>query len=89
MMGAYFIRVMAATTISERNKGLITGQFYTVGVGPTTAFPTGDVFAGGLQDNGTQLFQNASTTGPDSTTEPYGGDGAYTFFDQDGTIAIL
>ena len=55
-----------------------------MGVGPTTAFPSGDVFAGGLQDNGTQLFENVSTTGPDSTSEPYGGDGAYTFFDQDG-----
>ena len=83
--GGVFYSSNGGTTISERNKGLITGQFYTVGVGPTTAFPTGDVFAGGLQDNGTQLFQNASTTGPDSTTEPYGGDGAYTFFDQDGT----
>ena len=82
--GGVFYSSNGGTTISERNKGLITGQFYTVGVGPTTAFPTGDVFAGGLQDNGTQLFQNASTTGPDSTTEPYGGDGAYTFFDQDG-----
>ena len=83
--GGVFYSANGGVTISERNKGFITGQFYTVGVGPTTAFPTGDVFAGGLQDNGTQLFQNVSTSGPDSTTEPYGGDGAYTFFDQDGT----
>ena len=83
--GGIFYSSNGGVTISERNKGLITGQFYTVGVGPTTAFPTGDFFAGGLQDNGTQLFENSLTTGPDSTTEPYGGDGAYTFFDQDGT----
>ncbi|MDA9057513.1 hypothetical protein N9K49_06690, partial [Flavobacteriaceae bacterium] len=70
--GGVYYSSDGGVTISERNKGLITGQFYTVGVGPTTAFPTGDVFAGGLQDNGTQLFQNATTTGPDSTTEPYG-----------------
>jgi photosystem II stability/assembly factor-like uncharacterized protein len=75
----------STTAIQERNNGLITAQFYTVGVGPTAAFTTGDFFAGGLQDNGTQLFENASTTGPDSTTEPSGGDGAYTFFDQDGS----
>jgi photosystem II stability/assembly factor-like uncharacterized protein len=82
--GGVFYSADGGVTISERNRGFITSQFYTVGVGPTTAFPTGDFFAGGLQDNGTQLFQNTSTTGPDSSTEPYGGDGAYTFFDQDG-----
>ena len=82
--GGVFYSADGGVTISERNNGFVTGQFYTVGVGPTTAFPSGDVFAGGLQDNGTQLFENVSTTGPDSTSEPYGGDGAYTFFDQDG-----
>jgi hypothetical protein len=71
-------------TTVERVNGLVTAQYYTVGVGPTTAF-TGDYFAGGLQDNGTQLIENGDTTNPDSATEIYGGDGAYTFFDQDGT----
>jgi hypothetical protein len=71
------------TTIEERINGLITSQYYTVGVGPTTAF-SGDYFAGGLQDNGTQLIENGSTSTPDESTEIYGGDGAYTFFDQDG-----
>lgn len=74
----------AGTTIEDRNNGFVTTQFYTVGVAPTTAL-TGDYFVGGLQDNGTQLFQNANPTGTDSSTEPYGGDGAYSFFDQDGT----
>ena len=63
---------------------MITSQFYTVGVGPTTTF-SGDYFAGGLQDNGTQLIENGNTTGTDSSTEIYGGDGAYTFMDQDGS----
>ncbi|MBU2938319.1 T9SS type A sorting domain-containing protein [Lacinutrix sp. C3R15] len=82
--GGVYYSEDAGATIEERNNGFITSQFYTVGVGPTTAF-TGDYFAGGLQDNGTQLFQNANPTGTDSSTEPFGGDGAYTFFDQDGT----
>ncbi|WP_299670719.1 PA domain-containing protein [uncultured Polaribacter sp.] len=72
------------TTIVERTKGLITSQYYTVGVGPTTAF-TGDYFAGGLQDNGTLLIENAKNSESNSSTEIQGGDGAYTFFDQDGS----
>jgi hypothetical protein len=72
------------TTTVERTNGLITSQYYTVGVGPTSAF-TGDYFAGGLQDNGTQSIENGSMTNPDEATEIQGGDGAYTFFDQDGT----
>ena len=72
------------TTTVERTNGLITSQYYTIAVGPTSAF-TGDHFAGGLQDNGTQLIENGSTTIPDGSTEIQGGDGAYTFFDQDGT----
>jgi hypothetical protein len=72
------------TTTEERENNLITSQFYTVGVGPTTAF-TGDYFAGGLQDNGTQSIENGDTVNPDSATEIQGGDGAYTFIDQDGT----
>ena len=72
------------TTTQARVNGLITSQFYTVAVGPTTAF-TGDYFAGGLQDNGTQLIENGDTVNPDSATEIYGGDGAYTFMDQDGS----
>lgn len=82
--GGVYYSADGGTTIQERNNGYNTSQFYTVGVAPTTAF-TGDYFAGGLQDNGTQLFENANPTGTDSSSEPYGGDGAYTFFDQDGT----
>src|SRR5690606_26081084 len=83
--GGVYYSANGGTTTSPRDMGYNTSQFYTVGVGPTTAFPSGDFFAGGLQDNGTQLFQNANPTGVDDSTEPFGGDGAYTFFDQDGT----
>lgn len=74
----------SGTTIDVRTTELVTSQYYTVAVGPTTAF-TGDYFAGGLQDNGTQLIENGNTTTTASATEIFGGDGAYTFFDQDGT----
>ncbi|WP_452232977.1 PA domain-containing protein [Lacinutrix sp. MEBiC02595] len=83
--GGVYYSADGGTTIQDRNNGFVTSQFYTVGVGPTEAFPSGDYFAGGLQDNGTQLFQNADPTGTDSATEAYGGDGGYTFFDQEGT----
>ena len=81
--GVYYSSNGGATT-QPRNTGFNTSQFYTVGVAPTTAL-SGDYFAGGLQDNGTQLLQNANPNGVDDAIEPYGGDGAYTFFDQDGT----
>ncbi|MGB5417734.1 T9SS type A sorting domain-containing protein, partial [Algibacter sp.] len=73
------------TTTESRNVGYNTAQYYTVAVGPTTAFPTGDHFAGGLQDNGTQLTENGDPAGDSNATEIQGGDGAYTYFDQDGT----
>lgn len=82
--GGVYYSSNGGTTTQYRSTGYNTSQFYTVGVAPTTAL-SGDYFAGGLQDNGTQLFQNANPTGTDDSVEPYGGDGAYTFFDQDGT----
>ncbi|GGG34664.1 PA domain-containing protein [Bizionia arctica] len=82
--GGVYYSANGGTLTQYRSTGYNTSQYYTVGVAPTTAL-TGDYFAGGLQDNGTQLMQNANPTGVDDSTEPYGGDGAYTFFDQDGT----
>ncbi|MBT8253174.1 MAG: thrombospondin type 3 repeat-containing protein, partial [Bacteroidia bacterium] len=74
----------SGTTLVERTKGYITTQFYTLGVGPTAAFSGGDYIVGGLQDNGTLLFEGA-LPGINSAIRAYGGDGAYSFFDQDGT----
>ncbi|MCX7551575.1 PA domain-containing protein [Xanthomarina sp. F2636L] len=82
--GGVYYSSNGGTTTQSRNTGYNTSQFYTVGVAPTTAL-SGDYFAGGLQDNGTQLLQNANPNGVDDAVEPYGGDGGYTFFDQDGT----
>jgi len=81
--GVYFSND-SGTSIGERNSGYNTAQFYTVGVAPTAAF-SGDYFIAGAQDNGTQLFSNANTSGTSSTSKAAGGDGAYSFFDEDGT----
>jgi len=71
------------STINHRNKNYNVTQFYHMAVGPTTAF-NGDYFMAGAQDNGTQLFENAPP-GISNSIEAQGGDGAYCFFDQDGT----
>lgn len=73
----------AGATFTARNNNYNTLQFYHMGVAPTTAL-TGDNFIAGAQDNGTQLFQNAPA-GIGSSTQAYGADGGYCFFDQDGT----
>ncbi len=70
-------------SISHRNKNYVTAQFYHMAVAPTANY-TGDYFMAGAQDNGTQLFENAPQTLSNSI-ETQGGDGAYCFFDQDGT----
>ena len=73
----------AGATIVHRNNRYNVTQFYHMAVAPTTAF-SGDYFMGGTQDNGTQLFENAPQNVANSI-EAQGGDGAYCFFDQDGT----
>ncbi len=81
--GGVYYSSNGGTTISSRNNDYNTLQFYTIGVAPTTAL-SGDYFLAGAQDNGTQLFSNA----PQGTTrsrEVSDGDGAASFFDQDGT----
>ena len=74
---------VSSTAISARNNGLNITQFYSVGVAPTQAISglTGEYFAAGAQDNGTQYFGNA-TPGLNSSLRSQGGDGAYTLFDQ-------
>jgi len=86
--GGVYYSNNGAITLEERNKDFNTSQFYAVGVAPTTAFE-GDYFAGGLQDNGTQLFENANPNQTSPSEEASGGDGAFTFFDQDGTDQYL
>ena len=81
--GGVYYSSDAGVTINSRNKGYNTAQFYTVGVGPVSAY-NGDYFLAGAQDNGTQLFQDANKNQPDESFEVAGGDGAHSFFDQDG-----
>ena len=71
------------SSINHYNKNLNITQFYSVGVAPTTAM-SGEYFAAGAQDNGTQFFENASA-GINNSTQAQTGDGATTLFDQDGT----
>ena len=73
----------STSAIQTRIQGLNVTQFYSVGVAPTNSVSglTGEYFAAGAQDNGTQYFPNASI-GINQSTQSQGGDGAYTLFDQ-------
>ncbi|MFN7013190.1 MAG: hypothetical protein ACK4ON_02855, partial [Bacteroidia bacterium] len=73
----------STTAIATRVNGLNITQFYSVGVAPTQVVSglTGEYFAAGSQDNGTQYFANAAA-GINASAQSQGGDGAYTMFDQ-------
>ncbi|MGB0895846.1 MAG: PA domain-containing protein [Flavobacteriaceae bacterium] len=77
--GGVYYTSNSGTTTRSRNNNYNTSQFYSIGVAPSS---TGDNFAGGLQDNGTQQFYNANA-GMNSAYESQGGDGAATDYDQD------
>ncbi len=81
--GVYYSNDSGAT-ITSRVKGLNITQFYSVGVAPTGATGgnlSGDYFAAGAQDNGTQYFAGVGA-GANTSVESQGGDGAFTMFDQ-------
>jgi hypothetical protein len=81
--GVYFSND-GGTTTSDRNKGLNITQFYSVGVastGSTGGNLSGEYFAAGAQDNGTQYFAGVGA-GINASVESQGGDGAFTMFDQ-------
>ncbi|TCI84793.1 PA domain-containing protein [Tenacibaculum sp. M341] len=82
--GGVYYSSDSGTVIGGRKRNYNTLQFYTVGVAPTTAFTGGDYFLAGAQDNGTQLI-SLGTAGINSSTKAADGDGAYSFFDTDGT----
>jgi hypothetical protein len=73
----------STSAIQTRVNGLNVTQFYSVGVAPTNSVSglTGEYFAAGAQDNGTQYFENAQA-GINGAFQSQGGDGAYTMFDQ-------
>lgn len=72
----------AGSNFEHRISNLNITQFYDMAVANT--YYGGEYFIAGSQDNGTQLTENA-TEGINSTVEAQGGDGAYCFFDNDGT----
>ncbi|MEO6348583.1 MAG: PA domain-containing protein, partial [Aquaticitalea sp.] len=80
--GGVFYSANAGVNTAARNNGFNVTQFYSVAVGPTTAY-TGDYFIAGAQDNGNQYFGNA-TAGINSSIDLTSGDGGAVFFDQDG-----
>ncbi|WP_299119519.1 thrombospondin type 3 repeat-containing protein [uncultured Tenacibaculum sp.] len=81
--GVYFSN-NSGKDIDARNNNYNTLQFYTVGVAPTTAFGGAEYFLAGAQDNGSHLISNA-TAGINSSNQVFGGDGAASFFDTDGS----
>lgn len=81
--GGVFYSNDGGNTISVRNNGFNVTQFYSLGVAPTTNGMPGDNFVAGAQDNGSQMFLNA-TPGQNAAVEVQGGDGAFCMFDQDG-----
>ena len=82
--GGVYYSNNSGTTTSVRNNGLNITQFYSVGVAPTGATGgnlTGEYFAAGAQDNGTQYFGGVGA-GVNASSQSQGGDGAFTMFDQ-------
>ncbi len=82
--GGVFYSSNSGATIVSRNRGLNITQFYSVGVAPTGATGgnlSGEYFAAGAQDNGTQYFGGVGA-GINASFQSQGGDGAYTMFDQ-------
>tara|TARA_B100000767_G_scaffold268869_1_gene289825 strand:- start:2972 stop:8137 length:5166 start_codon:yes stop_codon:yes gene_type:complete len=70
------------STFGDREKELITLQFYTVAQSPPD-FAGNDYIVGGTQDNGTWAIISSANNKTDGA-EVQGGDGAATVFDQVG-----
>lgn len=74
----------AFATFTTKNSGYNVTQFYSMGVAPTQAVSglANDYFVAGAQDNGSQYFGGVAA-GVNPSVMAQGGDGAYSFFDQD------
>ena len=79
--GGVYFSLDASVSTTSRNLGFNVTQFYSVAVAPTTNGMTGDNFVAGAQDNGSQMFLNASA-GAGASNEVQGGDGAICLFNQ-------
>ncbi|GAB4298789.1 MAG: hypothetical protein Kow0068_22570 [Marinilabiliales bacterium] len=67
----------------EKNNSYNTLQFYTCDISPTAG---SNAYLGGLQDNGTLLYQGNPLSPADMIS---GGDGAFCFFDEDQNDLFL
>jgi hypothetical protein len=74
----------AANSMGHRINNLNVTQFYDMSVAPTGAFSGAEYLIAGSQDNGTQKIENAAS-GINNSILAQGGDGASSFFDQDGS----
>ncbi len=76
--GVFYTGALTYTnpTFYPRNNEYNVTQFYACDITPTSG---GNLYLAGAQDNGTQLFLSS---GMNSTTEAYGGDGGYCFIDK-------
>ena len=82
---AYTTSLAQATntaTFSDREDNFVTTQFYRVAQTPDD-FAGDDLILGGTQDNGTYQLSNPNQS-LTAATSIQGGDGAATFFDQEG-----
>lgn len=75
-------------SIGNRNNSFNVTQFYYGDIADTD-IADGDDFAGGTQDNGTQMTNDAPANSLAPFFDPIGGDGAYTNIDKDGNYAVL
>lgn len=75
-----------ALNITSRNRDYNVTQFYYGTIDPVDG-GDGDDIAGGTQDNGTPIVQDA-TNNANTFFEPFGGDGAYTEIDDSGQYMI-
>ncbi|WP_438961538.1 T9SS type A sorting domain-containing protein [Nonlabens sp.] len=75
-------------SIANRNNSFNVTQFYYGDIADTD-ITDGDDFAGGTQDNGSQITNDAPANGLATFFDPIGGDGAYTNIDKDGNYVVL
>ena len=76
----------SSLSITSRNKNYNVTQFYYGTMDPIDV-GNGDDIAGGTQDNGTLVLQNA-TRNINAFVDPFGGDGSYTEIDDSGQYMI-
>ncbi len=83
--GIYYVADASTTPIDfeQRNSGYNVTQFYSAALNPDAGSNT---MLGGTQDNGTHRFQ---FEGAGQTSEAQGGDGGFTFIDQDLSVVAI